>query len=31
MDFPYDEEKDHLEDEICRCYEEFREHLLKLV
>ena len=31
IDFPYDEEKDHLEDEICRCYEEFREHLLKLV
>ena len=29
--FPYDEEKDYLEDEICRCYEEFREHLLKLV
>ena len=29
-DFPYDEERDRLEDEICRCYQEFRDKLIKL-
>ncbi|RGZ00649.1 NAD-dependent epimerase/dehydratase family protein [Clostridium sp. AM58-1XD] len=30
-DFPYDEERDRLEDEICRCYQEFRDKLVKLI
>ncbi|MEY8338543.1 NAD-dependent epimerase/dehydratase family protein [Lachnospiraceae bacterium 62-35] len=29
-DFPYDEEKDKLEDEICKYYQEFRGKLLSL-
>jgi len=29
-DFPYDEEKEFLEDKICALYENFRDDLLKL-
>ena len=30
VDFPYDEERDKMEDEICRYYEEFRDKLKSL-
>ena len=30
-DFPYDEEKDALEDKMCEAYENFRAELLSLV
>jgi len=31
VDFPYDEEKDALEDRMCEAYEKFRKELLSLV